>query len=94
MRLWRAALAIATLLACGGLWIVLMPSMSEQRWTIGAYHALDSYALADRALQRDLLMARAGLLRNYDPMTADTAEIDASLSRLTRLASVPRNRTG
>lgn len=87
MRLWRTALAIATLLACGGLWIVLMPSMSEQRWTIGAYHALDSYALADRALQRDLLMARAGLLRNYDPMTADTAEIDASLSRLTRLAT-------
>ncbi|WP_019832436.1 DAHL domain-containing protein [Sphingomonas sp. PR090111-T3T-6A] len=87
MRLWRTTLAIATLVACAGLWIVLMPSMAERRWTIEAYHALDSYALADRALQRDLLMARAGLLRNYDPMTADTAEIEGSLARLTRLSA-------
>lgn len=80
-------LAIATLIACAALWILLMPGMANPRWILEAHHALDSYALADRALQRDLLSARAGLIRNYDPMTADTAEIEASLSTLTRLSA-------
>jgi signal transduction histidine kinase len=83
----RATLAIATLAACAALWIALMPSITQPRWTVEGYHAIDSYTLADRALQGDLLMARAGLLRNYDPMTADTAEIEASLARLTRLSA-------
>jgi signal transduction histidine kinase len=87
MRLWRVTLAGATLAAYTALGIVLMPGKAERRWTIEAYHALDSYALADRALQRDLLMARSGLLRNYDPMNADAAEIEASLARLVRLSA-------
>lgn len=86
MKPWRAALAVATLAACAALWAVLIPGMTRGRWTLEATHALDSYALADRALQRDLLMARAGLLRNYDPMNADSRDIETALSTLVRLS--------
>jgi hypothetical protein len=33
-----------------------------------ALKALDRFTLVENALQRDVLSARAGMLRNYDPL--------------------------
>ena len=43
---------------------------------------LDRYSRAEDSLQRDVLLVRAGLLRDYDPLVADSANISDSLSLL------------
>jgi len=85
MKSWRFIASAAVLAACAVLGIILIPAHGEKKPFPAIQQTLNSYALADRALQRDLLMARAGLLRNYDPITADTLEIQSSLARLDHL---------
>lgn len=43
---------------------------------------LDKYSRAEDSLQRDVLLVRAGLLRDYDPLVADSANISDSVSLL------------
>ncbi len=50
--------------------------------------ALDRFAAGETALQRDVLRARAGMLRNYDPMVKDTNSLDAALDELTQVAAL------
>ncbi len=50
--------------------------------------ALDRFAAGETALQRDVLRARAGMLRNYDPMVKDTNWLDAALDELTQVAAL------
>ena len=45
-------------------------------------HAFDDYALAEASLHRDVLQARAGLLRNYDTFTTDEQAMEDALARL------------
>ena len=47
-----------------------------------ALRAFDDYALAEASLQRDVLQARAGLLRNYDSFTTDAQEMEDAAGRL------------
>ena len=47
-----------------------------------ALHAFDDYALAEASLHRDVLQARAGLLRNYDTFTTDEQATEDALARL------------
>ena len=47
-----------------------------------ALRAFDDYALAEASLQRDVLQARAGLLRNYDTFTTDAQEMEDAVGRL------------
>jgi signal transduction histidine kinase/CheY-like chemotaxis protein len=47
-----------------------------------ALRAFDDYALAQASLQRDVLQARAGLLRNYDTFTTDAQEMEDAVGRL------------
>jgi DAHL domain len=42
----------------------------------------DDFALAEASLHREVLMARAGLLQNYDPVNAAMAQIDSAVARL------------
>ncbi len=42
----------------------------------------DDFALAEASLDRDVLQARAGLLRNYDPLVRSSEQIDAAVSQL------------
>ncbi len=44
--------------------------------------AFDDYALAEASLHRDVLQARAGLLRNYDTFTTDAQDMDDAVGRL------------
>jgi signal transduction histidine kinase len=54
--------------------------------------ALNDFALNESAFGRDLLSARAGLLRNYDPINDATLRIDNALLRL-RVAAMKTNVT-
>jgi signal transduction histidine kinase/ActR/RegA family two-component response regulator len=50
--------------------------------------ALDRFAAGETALQRDVLRARVGMLRNYDPLVKDTNSLDAALDELMQVASL------
>jgi signal transduction histidine kinase len=53
-------------------------------------HALaemDGFELLETELHRDVLSARAGALRNYDPLVQETAALDQSVHRLRQAAS-------
>jgi signal transduction histidine kinase/CheY-like chemotaxis protein len=47
-----------------------------------ALGTLDELAMTDNSLHRDVLKARAGLLRNYDPLVHETQTLDDTLIRL------------
>ncbi|MEA2783173.1 MAG: hypothetical protein QOK29_4717 [Rhodospirillaceae bacterium] len=49
---------------------------------------LDKFAMMDSAVRRDLLAARAGLLRNYDPLVQEVEALDELLGRLRETAVV------
>jgi len=49
---------------------------------------LERLSTTEAALHRDVLSARAGLLRNYDPLIRDVNAVDASLRKLRRTAAV------
>lgn len=86
---WLPSLRFASALlfvACVALSIVVLrTSTATRRWAAATGSALVDYSLADRALQLDLLNARAGLLRNYDPLNAHLRSERESLSDLARL---------
>lgn len=44
--------------------------------------ALDDFAIAESALHRDVLSARVGLLRNYDPLVREVETLHTSIARL------------
>jgi len=52
-----------------------------------ALRALDDFATAKSALDRDVLSARTGMLRNYDPLVRELTELHGAVDRL-RDASV------
>jgi signal transduction histidine kinase/FixJ family two-component response regulator len=53
-----------------------------------AIGSLERFAMIESALQRDVLSARVGTLRNYDPLVKETDDLDASLVRLRETAAV------
>lgn len=82
LRLASVILVIATVVVA----VLALRMMSDmRRWSTAASNGIMSYSLAERTLQVDLLTARAGLLRNYDPVNADMVDADESLSALEQL---------
>lgn len=61
----------------------------SRRWISDASNALMGFSLAERTLQVDLLDARAGLLRNYDPVNADMLAARENLEALAKLHKQP-----
>jgi signal transduction histidine kinase len=47
-----------------------------------ALGTLDRFAITESALQRDVLSARVGLSRNYDPLVRETSDLDELLLQL------------
>src|SRR6478609_5496180 len=56
--------------------------------------AFDDYALAEASLHRDVLQARAGLLRNYDSLNAAAQAMQDAVNRLRSYAQIERLDTG
>lgn len=87
---WLALLRIASVIlmtATVVVAILALRTMSDmRRWSTAASNGIMSYSLAERTLQVDLLTARAGLLRNYDPVNADMVAASESLAELERLS--------
>src|SRR6516225_5222091 len=53
-----------------------------------ALGALDRFAMVESALQRDVLSARAGMLRNYDPLVREVNALNELVRQLRDAASV------
>lgn len=86
LRIASVATLLATLIVAG---IALGMMSDNRRWASAASNGIMSYSLAERSLQVDLLKARAGLLRSYDPVNADLIAAQESLSDLRRLSMRP-----
>ncbi len=71
------------LLACSA---PAAPRFGGPEWSARAHRALDLYTVADRSLERDLLTARTGLLREYDPVVNDVASAGRAVAELEALA--------
>ncbi|MCB4858445.1 hypothetical protein K7W03_02420 [Sphingobium sp. PNB] len=94
--IWLPGLRIATAIlfvTSIALGVVTLRAMNDsRRWVNAASNSIMDYALAERTLQLDLLNARAGLLRNYDPVNADLAAGQENLADLENLQMQPAAR--
>src|SRR5579871_1577460 len=78
LRSGFAAAALAAILAA----LILGSMEIERARDTRSLQALESMAASDRALQHDVLLVRAGLLRNYDPLVFHERAIEDDLRAL------------
>jgi signal transduction histidine kinase len=80
----RVAPAAATALALPVLlsWMSLRSINTNAEMIDRAFGALDDVTRLESTLQRDVLTARAGILRNYDPLVRAVNALNVSLDRL------------
>ncbi len=83
MRLLPGAAAACFLLALLT-WLLLREISTGSAEYSTTLRTFDDFALAEASLHRDVLLARAGLLQNYDPVNAAMAQIDSAVARLLR----------
>ena len=86
MRVALAAVAVPVLLAVLT-WLSFRAIDPDAERYDRALKALDRFALMEIALQRDVLSARAGLLRNYDPLVREVNGLRDALGRLRKNSS-------
>ncbi len=90
LRLTSVVLILATFTTA----VLALRMMNEsRRWTIAVSNGIMEYSLAEQTLQVDLLTARTGLLRNYDPVNADLIAASESLAELDKLPMQDAART-
>jgi signal transduction histidine kinase len=86
MRMTPAAAAVPVLLALLT-WLSFRAFDPDAERYDRALKALDRFTMVEVALQRDVLSARAGLLRNYDPLVEEVNALREALGRLRENAS-------
>ncbi len=86
MRLMPAAAAVPLMLVLLT-WLSFRASNTDAERFDRALGALDRFALVESALQRDVLSARAGMLRNYDPLVREVNALNELISRLREAAA-------
>ena len=67
-------------------WLLLRGTDTNAPAHAVTLQALDDFALAEASLDRDLLQARAGLLRDYDPLATAVRAMEDAVARLRSLA--------
>ena len=87
MRLIQAA-AAALLLVMLLTWLSFRAINSQAEMFDQALAALDDFSIGESGLERDVLTARAGLLRNYDSLVQKEARIKDALDRLRAVAAL------
>jgi signal transduction histidine kinase len=80
MRLTPAAAAVPVLLVLLS-WLSVRAIDPDAERYDRALKALDRFTLVENALQRDVLSARAGMLRNYDPLVQQVNALREALGR-------------
>jgi signal transduction histidine kinase len=81
MRFLASVAAVLMLLILLTGLLMLGIRTDEPRYTL-ALHALDDYSLAEATLHHDVLQARTGLLRNYDPINKSFEAMRDAVARL------------
>ena len=74
--------AVAMVLAGLIAWIWARAMGDGVRASDGALHALDAFVLAESELHRDVLRARSGMLRNYDPLVQEDNALRTALGHV------------
>ncbi|MEA3159069.1 MAG: hypothetical protein QOD95_617, partial [Gammaproteobacteria bacterium] len=77
---WTAPVTTILLVLLTWLWWRGMHTGTDQ--ADNALRALDDFAMAKSALHRDVLSARTGMLRNYDPLVRELTELHGAVDRL------------
>ncbi|MEJ0015207.1 MAG: two-component system VirA-like sensor kinase [Acetobacteraceae bacterium] len=86
MRIVSAAAAVPLLFVLLT-WVSVRAANSEAEHFDRALSELDRLTMLEAALHRDVFAARAGVLRNYDPLVRETNALDASLAHLREVAA-------
>jgi hypothetical protein len=81
MRLWPGALGVLLLLALLT-WLLLRGIDTNAPAYALTLRAFDDFALAEASLHRDVLQARAGLLRDYDTLVKAVVAMEDAVTRL------------
>ena len=81
MRLWPGALGVLLLLALLT-WLLLRGIDTNAPAYALTLRAFDDFALAEASLHRDVLQARAGLLRDYDTLVKVVVAMEDAVTRL------------
>ncbi|WP_255360023.1 two-component system VirA-like sensor kinase [Belnapia sp. F-4-1] len=68
-------------------WLLLRGFAVDGQPIDTAMQLLDEIELAEAAMRRDLLSARVGLLRDYDPLVRAEGQVEAAITRLRELAT-------
>ena len=89
MRLLSAALGVFLLLALLT-WLLLIGMDTNAPAYAVTLQAFDDFALAEASLHRDVLQARAGLLRNYDTFAIAMEAMEDAVARLRSHAQAER----
>jgi signal transduction histidine kinase len=79
-----AAMTVLTMLLT---WLWLSGTDVEAGSANEAMRALDEFSMAERALHRDVLSARIGMLRNYDPLVRELRALRDAVDRLRAAAA-------
>jgi signal transduction histidine kinase len=87
MKVMPAAAAVLLVLVLLT-WLSFRASNMDAERFDRALGALDRFAMVESALQRDVLSARAGMLRNYDPLVREVTALNELVRRLRDAASV------
>jgi signal transduction histidine kinase len=69
-------------------WLSFRASNMDAERFDRAFGALDRFAMVESALQRDVLSARTGMLRNYDPLMREVNALNELVRQLRDAASV------
>ena len=81
MKMTSAAAAVSVLLVLLT-WLFSRAIDADAERYDRALKALDRFTMLEIALQRDVLSARAGMLRNYDPLVQEVNDLREALGRL------------
>jgi DAHL domain-containing protein len=85
VKMKSAAVIIPLLVLFLFTWLSLRGMNPEAEGFDRALSTLNGFVVAESALQRDVLAARSGLLRNYDPLVRETHELADALDQLKQL---------
>ena len=69
-------------------WLLIRGMNSDAQQFDQALAALDRFAMLEGEFQRDVLITRSGMLRNYDPLVREVGALDDALARLQATAVV------
>src|SRR5271167_754892 len=72
-------------------WLSGVSTISDETHSLEEeMRALDAAVIAESELHRDVLSARAGMLRNYDPLVREERDLRAAVDRLRKTTRDPQ----